>query len=193
MLLELHEHEVPELQEAIAAGARGGTARLAAPVFLTPVPVDLRVGAARSRAADGPEVLGARERDDALAGHADRLPLGDRNLVRPELEDRVAGVHGHPDPVPVELQPLLDELRRQLDRTLLEVLAEREVAEHLEERQVMAVEPDLVDVRRPEALLRGDGERRRGWLEAQEVRHLRLHAGGRQQRRVVVGARNQRP
>ena len=64
-------------------------------------------------------------------------------------------MHGHPDAIPVELQPLLDELGRELDRALLEVLAEREVAEHLEERQVVPVEADLVDVLRPEALLRG--------------------------------------
>ena len=75
----------------------------------------------------------------------------------------------------------------------LEVLAEREVAEHLEEGQVVAVAPDLVDVGRPEALLRGAGERRGRRLAAEEVRHLRLHPGGRQQRRVVVCARDERP
>ena len=44
--------------------------------------------------------------------------------------------------------------RRELDRALLEVLPEREVAEHLEERQVVSVEPDLVDVGGAEGLLR---------------------------------------
>ena len=57
VLLELHEHEVPELEEAIAARACGGAGRVAAAVLGSPVPVDLGVGAARAGAADGPEVL----------------------------------------------------------------------------------------------------------------------------------------
>ena len=72
----------------------------------------------------------------------------------PSFELRIARMHGHPDAIPVELHVLLDELGRERDRALLEVLPEREVAEHLEERQVVAVEPDLVDVDGPEALLR---------------------------------------
>ena len=193
VLLELHEDEVPELEEAIAAWACGGARRVAAAVLGSPIPVDLGVGAAGAGATDRPEVLDARECDDALGRHSDRLPLLDRDLVRAELEDRVAGVNGHPDAIPVELQPLLDELGRELDRAFLEVLAEREVAEHLEERQVVPVEADLVDVLRPEALLRGGRERRRRRLEAEEERHLRLHAGARQQRRMIVRSRDQRP
>ena len=88
------------------------------------------------------------------AGMPIALPEVDRLLVGAELQLRVAGVDADPDPVPVELQPLLDELGRVRDRALLEVLAEREVAEHLEERQVVRVEPDLVDVGRAEDLLR---------------------------------------
>ena len=45
---------------------------------------------------------------------------------------------------------------------------------------------------RPEHLLHGGRERRRRWLETEEVRHLRLHAGAREQRRLVVGARHER-
>ena len=50
---------------------------------------------------------------------------------------------------PLEPHPLAHELGRELDP--LEVLAEREVAEHLEERERPLV-PDLVDVGRAEAL-----------------------------------------
>ena len=67
--------------------------------------------------------------------------------------------------------------RRKLDRALLEVLPEREVAEHLEERQVVAVEADLVDVGRPEAFCDSRRQRRGRRLQAEEERHLRLHAG----------------
>ena len=47
VLLELHEDEIPELEEAIAAWARGRARRVAAAVLRSPVPVDLGVGAAR--------------------------------------------------------------------------------------------------------------------------------------------------
>ena len=170
----------------------GRAVRLAAAVLRAPVPVDLGVGAARPGAADRPEVLGGRERDDPLGRHADLLPELDRDLVGPELQLRVAGVHGDPDAIPVELHVLGTNSRRELDRALLEVLPEREVAEHLEERQVVAVEPDLVDVDGPEALLRRRGQRRGRRLEAEEERHLRLHARRREERRVVAGARHER-
>ena len=60
MLLVLHEDEVPDLEKAVAARAGRRAGRVAAAVLGAPVPVDLRVGAARSGAADRPEVLGAR-------------------------------------------------------------------------------------------------------------------------------------
>ena len=191
VLLVRHEDEVPELEKPVTARARGRAVRLAAAVLLAPVPEDLGVRAARAGAADGPEVLDGRQRNDALGRHSDPLPELDRVLVGPELQLRVTGVHRDPDAIPVELHALLDELRRECDRALLEVLPEREVAEHLEEGQVMAVEPDIVDVDGAEALLRRRRERRRRWLETEEVRHLRLHAGGREKARLVVGARNQ--
>src|SRR6185295_12573086 len=137
---------VPELEEAVATGARGRAPRLAAAVLLAPVVVDLGVRSARPGPADRPEVLGARQRHDAFPRQPDLLPEPDSCLVLPETELRVAGVHGRPNAVPRNLQVLLDELGRVLDRALLEVLAEREVAEHLEEGQVMTVEANLVDV-----------------------------------------------
>ena len=104
----------------------------------------------------------------------------------------IAREHAHPEALRVDLQVFEDELPGELDRAFLEVLAEREVAEHLEEGQVVRVEADLVDVRGAEALLhRGRGGRRRR-LAAEEVRHLRLHPGAREQRRAVVCARDQR-
>ncbi len=191
--LVLHEDEVPELEEAVAARARRGACRVAAAVLLAPVPVDLRVRAARPRSADRPEVLRARQADDALTRHPDPLPELDRGLVLTQAELRIAGVHRHPDPRPVQPEPVLHERGRVLDRAVLEVLAEREVAEHLVEGEVVAVEADLVDVGRAEALLRGRGQQRRRLLAAEEEGHLRLHAGRRQQRRVVVRTRHERP
>jgi hypothetical protein len=57
---------------------------------------------------------------------------------------------------------------------------------------VEGVEPDLVDVDGAKHLLRERRERRRRLLAAEEERHLRLHPGRDQQRRAVVGARDQR-
>ena len=76
--LVLHEDEVPELEEAVAARTRGRAAGIAAPVLLAPVEVDLRVGPARPRPADRPEVLAAREGDDPLARDADLAASGRR-------------------------------------------------------------------------------------------------------------------
>ena len=99
----------------------------------------------------------------------------------------------HPDPVPVELQPLLDELGRELDRAFLEVVAEREVAEHLEEGQVVGVEADLVDVGRAENLLRGRGQRGAGGgSRPRKYGICGCMPAVVEQRRAVVRARDER-
>ena len=60
-----HEDEVPDLEEALARTA-GLTIRTTTCQLLAAVVVDLGVGTARPGAANGPEVLRARQRDDAL-------------------------------------------------------------------------------------------------------------------------------
>ena len=187
-----HEHEVSELEEALAARASRQAVVVATAGLLAPVPVHLRVRPARPRAADGPEVLRRRERHDPLRWHSEPLPVADRLLVGAELQAGIAGVHADPHAIPVELQALLDELGRVLDRALLEVLAEREIAEHLEERQVVRVEADRVDVDRSEDLLTRRRQRPRRRLKTEKVRHLWLHAGAGQQRRMIVRARDER-
>ncbi len=190
--LVLHEDEVPDLEEPLAPCAPRQAVGRAAARLLAPVEVDLRVRAAGARPADRPEVLGRGQRHDPLGRHPDLLPEVDRDLVRAELELGVAGVDAHPDPLPVEAEALAEELGRVRDRAVLEVLPEREVAEHLEERQVVGVEPDLVDVGRPEHLLAGGRQRRGRRLTAQEVRHLGLHPRRRQEGRAVVCPRDER-
>ena len=76
------------------------------------------------------------QQDDALARHADRQPGLDRLLVGAEAELLVALEDRDPDVVGVEAEARLRQLPRHLDGGLLEVVADREVAEHLEERQV---------------------------------------------------------
>ena len=94
-----------------------------------------------------------------------------------------------------EAQVLERELPGELDRALLEVVAEREVAEHLEEGGVPLGRAHVVEVvvlaARAHHLLRGRRARRR-WLLAEEVVPERLHPGDREQRRGVVRRRDQR-
>ena len=153
MELVLHEDEVPELEEALALAAGRALGAAAADV-LAAVVEELGVRPARAGAADRPEVVRAVEPHDPLGRHAFRLPEPDRLFVLAEPELGVAGEDGDPEAIGVDLHVVEDELPREVDRAFLEVLAEREVAEHLEEGEVEAVEPDLVDVRGAEELLR---------------------------------------
>ena len=195
--VELHEDEVPELDVAVTAIAVRPAVRLAAAVLGATVVVELRAGAARAGLAGGaPEVLGARERHDALARKALPQPGGDGDLVLADAERRVTREHARPEPVGVELQMLGDELPRQVDGAVLEVVAEREVAEHLEHRRVARGETDLVEVgvlpARAQALLDGREPRRGRLLRTGEVRLQRLHPGGDEQRGRILRRRDQR-
>src|SRR5439155_18892742 len=181
-----------ELEEAFAARAARLAVRLTAADLCAAVVIELAVGPTRARSADRPEVLRRGQQDEPLGRLSDLFPLAERHLVLAEPELGVAGEDARPDPFRIELQIIEDELPREVDRAFLEVLAEREVAEHLEERQVGAVEADLVAVVRPGALLYGREQRCRRLLAAEEKRHQRLHPCRRQQRRAVVGTRDER-
>ena len=90
-------------------------------------------------------------------------------------------------------KPVEREVPGVLGRALLEVLADREVAEHLEEGQVPGRRADVLDVDGAEALLAGGDERVGRLLDAQEVGLQRLHARGREQDRGVVARGHERP
>ena len=90
-------------------------------------------------------------------------------------------------------KPVERELPGVLGRALLEVLADREVAEHLEEGQVPGRRADVLDVDGAEALLAGGDERMGRLLDAQEVGLERLHARGREQDRGVEARGHERP
>ncbi len=80
----------------------------------------------------------------------DRLRLG------------VVLVHRDPQQVVVDPESLGDQLVRPRDRVGLEVVAEREVPEHLEHRQVPGRVADVLDVVRAEALLARTARRNGG-------------------------------
>src|SRR5207253_3883558 len=83
--VELHEDEVPELEEALAVAAGRAVGTAAAELFAA-VEVDLAVRAARPGLGGLPEVLRARQRDDSLARHADTEPGAHGLLVLAEPE-----------------------------------------------------------------------------------------------------------
>ena len=155
----LREDEVPELHEAVLAPALGSAvgAELCALVK-----EDLRARSARSGRSHLPEVVRAESLDTTRR---------DADQVAPELFGLVVRrVHRDPESIGVESETLGDQAPRELDGALLEVVAEGEVAHHLEERQVALRRSDDVDVEGAKALLDRDGARVRRGLFLGEVR-----------------------
>ena len=130
----LHEHEVPELDVAVAAAV--GRAALVAPLGAAVVE-DLRARTARTGLAHLPEVV--------LVEPLDPLHRDPDLLVPDRLGVVVGDVDGDPDAVAVE-PDRQHELPGPLDGVELVVVAEAPVAEHLEEGEVAAGAADLVDV-----------------------------------------------
>ena len=126
-LLELHEDEVPDLDEAIAVLVRA--AGRAAPDAVAVVVEDFGAGAARAGRTHPPEVVIARDADDAVVAKPRDLLPDRRRLVVGVIDGDQQLVFGDAE-VPGQQLP------RVGDRLFLEVVAEAEVAQHLEERVV---------------------------------------------------------
>ena len=161
LLVELHEDEVPELQPARAVLAVVGQAVGTLAELRSPVVVDLAAGTAGTGVRHAPEVLvvagvHVTPARHALRGQADLVaPDAPRLLVVPvgrggQSLRGDAQVHGQELPGPVDGLPL-------------EVVAERPVAEHLEERVVPRRASHLLEVvvlaGDPQAALRVHGAR----------------------------------
>ena len=151
--VELGEHQVPDLHEAVARTGVGPGLVLGAE--LGPAIVEHLgagpAGAVRALAdgVGGPEVLVLAPPGDARRGHAD--------VPGPDLEGLVVVlVDGDVEALGLEPEPgrVGHELPRPGRRLLLEVVAEGEVAHHLEEGVVSQGPPDVLDVVDPQALLR---------------------------------------
>ncbi len=177
----LHEDQVPDLQVAVLIHDRPAVRT----VLRATVDVDLRARARRTRLTRVPVVVLLATALDALVGQAGDLAPDPGRLV-------VLVVHGHPDLVRVKTVAAVrrsarHELPGVLDRALLEVVPEREVPVHLEERAVPGRLADLFDVLRPHALLHARGPRPGRRLLAEHVRDERDHARDREQRRRIRG------
>jgi hypothetical protein len=182
LLLILHEDEIPDLDEAIAVGI-GGTWRSALDLRAM-VEEDLRARPARPGVAHRPEVVGGRNADDLVVAEPRHVPPDAVGFL-------VVVVDGDQKSLRVEAELLGNELPGERDRELLEVVAEREVTEHLEEGVVACRIADIVEVvvlaANAQALLRGGRAHVGARLLARED-VLELHHAGRgeQQRRVVA-------
>ena len=135
--LELHEHEVPDLDEAVAVGVRRA-GRPARNVFAV-VEEDFRARAAGSDVPHRPEIVAGGDADDALVRQAgDRLPQTE-GLV-------VVVIDGDGEAVLGQAEVAGQQAPGVLDRVVLEIVAKREVAEHFEERVVAGRIADVVEV-----------------------------------------------
>jgi hypothetical protein len=194
--IELHEDEVPDLHPALAVGrgllAEGCGRRLA----IAGEEVELGARTARTGLAHLPEVVARHpgDADDAVVGEAgDLLPDGAGLVVRGDarLPRAPAAEHGDDEALLVDAPLLRDELPREGDGVVLEVVTEAEVAEHLEERVVARSDADVLEVvvlaRDADALLARRGARERAAVLADEDVLERDHARVREhQRRIVL-------
>ena len=120
------------------------------------------------------------------------LEFGKPGDLLPQAERLVVvDIDGHHQPLRRQAEFLGDQVPGQLDRALLEVVAEGEIAEHLEEGVVARRVADVVEVvvlaAGAHAFLRGDGARKRRLRLAGEIVLELHHAGiGEHQGRVVA-------
>ena len=156
----------------------------AAPDVLAAVDEDLRARPARAGIAHRPEIIRGRDADDAVVREAgDLLPVAGRLVV--------VVIDGDEQLVLLQPELLGDQVPGELDRALLEVVAEREIAEHLEEGEMARGVADIVEVvvlaAGAHAFLRGGGALIGPLLDAgKDVLELH-HAGiGEHQGRVVA-------
>ena len=176
-LVELHEDQVPDLDVAVLVPVLGA----AALAVLRPlIDEDLRIRSAGTGGPHGPEVV--------VIPHA-LDPFGRQpHLVDPDLLRLVvAVVHGDPQAVAVEAEHVGQQLPGQRNGDFLEVVAEAEIAQHLEEGVVIGIGAHDLDVEGAEALLHAGGPRPGSLLVTDEVRLEGHHAGDGEEHRRVVG------
>jgi hypothetical protein len=182
--VELHEDQVPDFDKAPAGVAREllvfvpWLGRLRSQIV-----VNLRTGAAGAGFAHLPEVVLFIEPEDAALRHAgDLLPKQLGLVILAEYRE-VEAVFG-------DAVILRDQIPGKRDGVGLEVVSEREVAEHLEERmvppRVAHVFEVVVFASRADALLRGRGPCVVALLGAEEHVLELIHSGvGEEQSRIV--------
>ena len=181
-LLELHEDQVPDLDEPVAVLVRA--AGRAAGNVLAVVVEDFRAGAAGAGIAHRPEIVRGRDAQDAALGQPRDLFPEARRLV-------VLGIDGDQQPVRRQAVFARHQVPGKLDGEVLEIVAEGEIAQHFEEGVVPGGVAHILQVvvlaAGAHAFLRGDGAVTGAPLAAGEdvleLHHARI---GEHERRVVA-------
>ena len=181
-LLELHEDQVPDLDEPVAVLVRA--AGRAAGDAVAVVEEDFRARPAGAGIAHRPEIVRGRDAQDSAFGQAGDLLPERRRLV-------VLGIDRDQQPVLRQAVFAGNQVPGELDREVLEVVAEGEIAQHLEEGVVPRGVADILQVvvlaAGAHAFLRGDGAVVGAALAAGEhvleLHHARI---GEHERRVVA-------
>ena len=178
--LELHENQVPHFEVAVLVGNRTSLDA----VVGSSVVVDLRTGSARPWHPHRPVVVGLPASLNAIQRKT-HIPV-------PDIDGLVV-VEIHRDPqsrliesVATVGDRLGEQLPREGNRTILEVVTEGEIASHLEKRCVTRGLADFFDVQGAHDLLRAGstGVRRRSF--AKEVWLERHHAGVDEQQGGII-------
>ena len=190
LAVELHEHQVPDFDIAVAVGI-GGAGR-AAGDFRAVVVEDLGTRTAGAGVGHLPEIVGGvlgalvvADAHDALCGHADFLGPDVVGLV-------VVDVDRDPQLILGQLVDPGEQFPGVMNRLALEVVAEGKIAQHFEKRVVPRRIADVFQVvvlaAGAHAALRRGGARIGARLLADEhvleLHHARI---GEQQGRVVAG------
>ncbi len=181
-LLELHEHQIPDFDEAIALRFR--RTRRSAPDLVAVIVEDFGARPARTGVAHLPEIVGTGDADDA--------GLGQPGDLLPEIECLVVvDINGRRQLVLEKAEFPGNKIPGEFDGAVLEIVAERKIAQHLEERVMPRGVADIVEIvvlaAGAHAFLRGDGAPIGTLLDpGKDVLELH-HAGiGEHQGRVVA-------
>ena len=159
--VELAEYQIPYLNITVAVAANVAV-RLAAALFRTTVEVDLRTRAARTGTVF-PEVVLSAQTNHVVFCHTD--------LLRPHVIGLVIVFKdGYIQLICRHLQHLGEELPGPCDCLDLEVIAEREVSQHLEECAVAGCLTDIFDIAGTDTFLACGDSAPRWDLLACEVR-----------------------
>src|SRR5262249_30661352 len=185
-LLELHEYEIPDLDEAIALGI--GRARRSAGNLRSVIVKDFRAWAARAELAHLPEIIRACDADDlCLWQSRDPLPEVKRVVIVDVDRDR--------QPFRREVELSGDEIPGKLDGAFLEIISKREITQHFEKGVMARRIADIVEIvvlaACAHAFLRTD--RAREWEPLKAGKHvLELHHAGIGEHQGRIIARHER-
>ena len=187
-LLILHEHQVPDLDKAVAILVRA--AGRATGDVIAVIVEDFRAGTAGASVAHRPEIVVGGDADDLVIGKpGDLLPQGGGFIV--------GVIDGDAQAVLVQAPFAGQQIPGQGDCLFLEIIAEREIAQHFKEGVVAGGVTHIVQIivlaAGAHAFLAAGGLRVGARFEAGEDILERHHAGvDEHQRRIILRHKRRR-